>query len=193
MDILTFISKIVDSLAWPIAVALAIFLVRKQLPEIARSLKSIKYKDFEMTFEREIKAAAAEVKAALSAWDAAAKPGFVLDDASSLHVAAVSHYSQSAAMLEAWLRVESAAADFAAKFRPGSALKYPSPLKLKEMLVKAGVLDERQAEAFDSLRKIRNQLVHVVNTQFSEDIVAEYLASAEKMARYINEQTGKLP
>jgi len=192
MDILTFISKIIDSLAWPATVAIATFLVRSQLPEIARSLKSIKYKDFEMIFEREIKEAAAEVKAALSAWDAAVKPGFKFDEASSLHVAAVSHYSQSAAMLEAWLRVESAAADFAAKFQPGSALKYPSPLKLKEMLIKAGVFDARQAEAFDSLRKIRNQLVHVMNSQFSEDTVAEYLASAEKMARYITEQTGKL-
>lgn len=95
-------------------------------------------------------------------------------------------------MLEAWLRVESAAADFAEKSRPGSALKYPSPLKLKEILVKAGFFDARQAEAFDSLRKIRNQLVHVMNTQFSEDTVAEYLASAEKMARFISEQTGKL-
>ncbi|WP_426339715.1 hypothetical protein ACN9MZ_26030 [Pseudoduganella sp. S-14] len=105
----------------------------------------------------------------------------------------VSHYSQSAAMLEAWLKVESAAADFAAKRHPNSTPKYPSPLKLKEILVKAGIFNNRQADAFDALRKIRNQLVHVVNVQFDEDTVAEYLASAETMARYIAEQTKTVP
>lgn len=193
MDTLTFLSKIIESLAWPATVTVVIFSIRKQLPEIARSLKSIKYKDLEVTFERKIKEAAAEVKEALSAWDAAEKPGFMLGETSSHHTVVVSHYSQSAAMLEAWLRVESAAADFAAKLQPNSAPKYASPLKLKEMLVSARVFDKRKAEAFDSLRKIRNQLVHVMNAQFSEDTVADYLASAETMARYIAEQTGKLP
>jgi uncharacterized protein YutE (UPF0331/DUF86 family) len=193
MDIFTFISKVIDSLAWPATIALGIFLVRKQLPEIARSLKSIKFKDFEMTFEREVREAAAEVKEALSAWDAASKPGFEFESVSSQHMTSVSHYSQSAAMLEAWLKVESAAADFAAKRHPNSAPKYPSPLKLKEILVKAGIFNNRQADAFDALRKIRNQLVHVVNVQFDEDTVAEYLASAETMARYIAEQTKTVP
>lgn len=193
MDILTFVSKIIESLAWPATAILVIFLVREQLPEIARSLKSIKYKDFEMTFERDVKEAAAEVKAALSAWDAATRPGFLFGATPSQHTTAVSHYSQSAAMLEAWLMVESAAADFAAKLDPNSAPKYPSPLKLKETLVKAGIFDRRQAEAFDALRKIRNQLVHVMNAQFSEDTVADYLASAEAMAMYITEQANKLP
>ncbi|USX22503.1 hypothetical protein NHH82_10245 [Oxalobacteraceae bacterium OTU3REALA1] len=146
-----------------------------------------------MTFEKEVKEAAADVKKALPAWDAAAKPGFVMDGPSSQHTDALSHYSQSAAMLEAWLRVESAAADLAMKLKPNSAPKYPSPLKLKEVLVHAGIFDRRQAEAFDALRKIRNQLVHVVNAQFSEDTVAEYLESANAMAAYIADRSNQLP
>lgn len=193
MDILTFASKVIDSLAWPTTLIFLLFLIREQLPAIARSLSSIKYKDFELTFEKEVKDAAADVKNALPAWDAATKPGFVMHGPSSQHTAALSHYSQSAAMLEAWLRVESAAADLAMKLNPNSAPKYPSPLKLKEILVHAGIFDRRQAEAFDALRKIRNQLVHVVNAQFNEDTVAEYLESANAMATYITDRTSQLP
>jgi uncharacterized protein YutE (UPF0331/DUF86 family) len=170
-----------------------VLFVRNQLPDIARSLKSIKYKDFEMTFEREIKEAAAEVKEALSAWDAAAKPGFSFESISSQHTTSISHYSQSAAMLEAWLKVETSAAELAVRLKPDSASKYPSPLRLREILTSSGILNRRQAKAFDALRKVRNRLVHAGNVQFSEDAVAEYLASAESMAMYIAEQTRMLP
>ncbi|WP_374519438.1 hypothetical protein [Undibacterium squillarum] len=191
MDILTFLSRIIDSLAWPATVAIVIILVRKQLPEIARSLKSIKYKDFEMNFEKEVKEAAAEVRQALSEWEIAAKPDIKIDSASSQHTITVAHYSPSAAILEAWLKVESAAADFAAKLNPNSVLRYPSPLKLKEQLISAGIFDKRQADAFDSLRKVRNQVVHVLNVKFSDDTVTEYLESAEAMAQYISMQASK--
>ena len=193
MDFLTFLSKVIDALAWPATVAIVIFLVRKQLPEIASSLKSIKYKDFEMSFAKQVKEAVAEVREALPAWDAATKPGFVLDGPSSQHTTAVSYYSPSAAILEAWLKIESAAADLAVKLKPNSVPRYPSPLKLKEVLVEAGIFNRRQAAAFDSLRTIRNQVVHVPNPRFSDDTVAEYLESAEAMAKYVADQHSKLP
>ena len=50
MDCLTFLSNLIDSLAWPLAVVIVAFMLRKQLPLIFENVKKFKAGSFE--FER---------------------------------------------------------------------------------------------------------------------------------------------
>lgn len=94
MDTLTFLSSVIGSLAWPATIVVLVFALRNQLPDIVRSLKSIEYKDFKMTFERKVKEVAADVKEALPAWEAATQPGFQLGGLNHEHTTAVSQFSR---------------------------------------------------------------------------------------------------
>jgi hypothetical protein len=50
MDVLTFITKLVETLVWPgVGVGILLY-VRKELPAILRSLRKLKFKDVEMEF-----------------------------------------------------------------------------------------------------------------------------------------------
>ncbi|HHQ4702228.1 TPA: hypothetical protein ACSP3G_000603 [Aeromonas hydrophila] len=62
MDYLTFISKAIESLAWPVTIITLIFLIRKELPEIVKLLRRFKYKDIELEFGAATKAIANEIK-----------------------------------------------------------------------------------------------------------------------------------
>jgi hypothetical protein len=58
MDWLTFITKIVEALAWPGTVIVVLFLIRKELPEIARNLRKFKFKGVELEFGKAAEAVA---------------------------------------------------------------------------------------------------------------------------------------
>ena len=47
MDTLTFISKIVDALAWPGATIIIVFLLKQPLAKILLIISHLKYKDLE--------------------------------------------------------------------------------------------------------------------------------------------------
>jgi len=53
MTTLEFISNIVDSLAWPIAFAFLMVLLREPILNILPFLERLKYKDFELSFRRQ--------------------------------------------------------------------------------------------------------------------------------------------
>ena len=112
MDWLTFISKLVEALAWPSIVVVVLLFLRKELPSIVRSLRKLKFKDVEMEFGEAVKALAAETKRAVPQ----SKKDFTMMGQSAESVAArlldLSDLSPRAAILEAWLQVEAAAADY---------------------------------------------------------------------------------
>ena len=45
MSWLEFTAKIIDSLAWPASILFVLFIIRGELPVIARSLKKLKFKE----------------------------------------------------------------------------------------------------------------------------------------------------
>ncbi|ELO5035064.1 hypothetical protein LAW65_00535 [Escherichia coli] len=54
MDGLTFLASITQSLAWPLIVGAVLYYGRDDIVKIIKTLKSIKYNDFEMLFEKKI-------------------------------------------------------------------------------------------------------------------------------------------
>jgi hypothetical protein len=57
VDWLTFISSVVDSLAWPSAAITIVFVLKKPLGTLLPSLRNLKYKDLELDFGKELRKA----------------------------------------------------------------------------------------------------------------------------------------
>lgn len=185
MDWLTFLSRVIDAIAWPGTVLVVIFLVRKELPAIVRSLRRLKYKDLELEFGVTVKAVANEVKEAIPApTEPTLLPAQSNTDALA-RLQSIADISPRAAILEAWLFVEAAAADVIRKKNVARAVRYPGPQRLRDNLQQAEVLNERQLWVFESLRRLRNEAVHVPDAQFTMELGTDYINAALRMAAYL--------
>lgn len=187
MDWLTFLSKIVESLAWPSVPIAVLLIIRKELPTIAKSLRRFKYKDIELEFGESAKAIASETKEALPE---------LTDDVLLLsesktkaeaRLEAIAEIAPRAAILEAWLLVEAAAADVIQKKNLGSVSAYPGPLRLRENLQKGHILTNRQLAVFEQLRKLRNDAVHVPDAQFTKEAATSYIQPAIAMSAFLEQ------
>lgn len=185
MDWLTFLSKIIEALAWPATALVLLFVIRKELPTIARSLRRLKYKDVELEFGETAKAVATEAKEAVPAPpDTALLPGQSKSEAQS-RLETIAELAPRAAILEAWLLVEAAAADVLQKRCAQAVSSFPGPLRLRQGLQRAEVLNERQLAVFEELRRLRNEAVHVPEAQFTKPAIANYIDAALAMASYL--------
>jgi hypothetical protein len=193
MDVLTFISKLVEGLAWPLVVAGMLLYLRKELPTILRSLRKLKFKDVEMEFGEAAIALAVETRRVMP------PPKLDLEvigesgNSAADRLDAIAELSPRAAILEAWLIVEASAADLIQKKGPSSLNSTPGPLRIKQGLRRAEVLTPPQEEAFEHLRRLRNEAVHVPDAQFTAAAVSSYIESALAMAAYLKDMTLRSP
>ncbi|MFM4917770.1 hypothetical protein NRL00_09465 [Aeromonas dhakensis] len=187
MDYLTFISKAIESLAWPVTIITLIFLIRKELPEIVRLLRRFKYKDIELEFGAATKAIANEIKEVVPAIQKNMKIAGMSKSEIKLRLDAIAELAPRAAILEAWLQVEAAAADVIRQKGLGASTPYPAPLRLRESLQKSGILNTRQLAIFEQLRTLRNEAVHVPEVEFTKAAVANYIESSIAIASYLED------
>ena len=185
MDWLTFISKVIEALAWPGAFLAVLLVIRKELPVIARSLRRFKFKDVEIEFGEAAEAIATEAKDAVPP----GKPDVRLSGQSkeemATRLASIAELSPRAAILEAWLQVEAAAVDVVRKRGTTTLSSMSGPMRLRDSLFRAEVLGARQIAVFEKLRILRNEAAHVPDAQFTRESVASYVEAALSMAAYL--------
>ena len=185
MDWLTFIASIVGSLAWPSVVVGVLLFLRKELPSIVRSLRKLKFRDVEMEFGEAAKALAAETKLAVPTSGVdftilGQSYNAVLNRLNDL-----AEISPRATILEAWLLVETSAANYLGKHHDALRATYPGPLRILEGLRQAEVLTLPQEAAFEHLRRLRNDAVHTPEAEFTSKSVSNYVESALAMTAYL--------
>lgn len=191
MDLLTFIASIVESLAWPGVVIGALLYLRKELPGIMRSIRKFKYKDVEVEFGIAAKALAEETKIAVpeSSHDLLLRGQSF--DAIENRLKSLSELAPRAAILEAWLLVEATAADYLRLHAEVKLSSLAGPMRLFDGLRQVGILTPPQEAAFEKLRKLRNDAVHIPEAEFTPTAVANYIESALAMALYLDD-VGKM-
>lgn len=179
MDWLQFIASLIGSLAWPAVVLAAVVLLRRPLAALLPLLRRLKYKDIEVEFDREVRELRDEAAAVLPPLPRAV-PSTVPENA-LLELASV---SPRAAVVEAWLRVESAARRAIERrgVRPesGQAL---AGLQLTRTLRHAEILDNSARAVLDRLRMLRNQAVHAHDFAVGEESAREYVELSLALAR----------
>jgi hypothetical protein len=190
LDYLTFIASIVKSIAWPATVVVALFMVRKQLPRLARSLRKLKLKDFEVEFgeaAEELQAEAQKVLPPLSAGLLQASESKI-----SGHATLSRTGSPRGQILEAWLAVESAAHAvlLSHKFvQPGDDASASANVR---HLLNAGVLNTAQAAIMEELLVLRNRAVHLPSAEFSRADVNNYQKTAEALTEFLKSENKRL-
>lgn len=182
LDYLTFWSEVIKALAWPAVATLLIVKLRKPLLDLVPFLRKLKYKEFELEFAKEV----AELKA-----DSAERPAIDALPPESTPIREswlqeMATFSPRAAVIEAWLEVETAAVEAASSFwtQPSTASIKNFP-RLGEYLLQCNVIDHKQLNTFRKLRELRNKAAHLENLELSEKDVRSYINLATGLAAEI--------
>ena len=191
MDTVTAIVELVKALAWPASAFAIIFLLRRAILRLIDSIREgrVKYKDVEFTFKRDLEQARESIKKIETitppALPAPQEPE--IDD-----LMALAQLSPRAAVVEAWIRLEAAGAEFARKHAPAEASRQRKPSMFLDVLRRHESIPTAVMTAIQKLRDIRNRTVHTPDFQPSVDDAEEYVlltfAVVEDLRR-ISEQT----
>lgn len=147
-------------------------------------MRRLKYKELELEFAQEMSELKAEVEA-IAKEKGEDAPSIAPTSPNLLNLVA---FSTRAAIMEAWLEVETASVAVASSFWGGSPNKtFKNMPKLGEYLLQCKVIDEKQLSVFNKLRQLRNKAAHAQDLDLSENDARFYVQLASDLARHIRE------
>lgn len=183
MDWLQFVASVVGSLAWPATVIGGFFILKNPLSMLFPFVERFRYKDFELEFRKSLQDLAEKSRD---------EPPFPVAEplpaaSSRDKLYSLAEISPRSAILEAWLLVETAAAETIQKrsLSPAEKASGLAPLRIGDILRRGGVLGPAQMEIFNRLRELRNKAVHIGDSTFHLQEVKEYIDLASSLASRI--------
>jgi hypothetical protein len=184
MDVLTFLSELIKAVAWPLTAVVLVALLRKPIVELIPLLRRLKYKELELEFAQEVSELKAEAEA-IAKEKGEEVPSIASTSSNLLNLVA---FSTRAAIMEAWLEVESTGVTVASSFwgqSPNDAFR--NMPKLGEYLLQCKVIDEKQLSVFNKLRQLRNKAAHAQDLDLNENDAKSYVQLASDLAKHIRE------
>lgn len=183
MDFMTFLSEVIKSLAWPVTVLLILHLFRESLSKLLLGLTKFRWKELEMEFKdklNEAKAEAAELPVPQSSTESQLQtPAPTQEDIQLAEIA------PRAAIIEAWLKVQSAASKAAAPFATGVASPPPFT-RIGLILYQQGIIDSKALNVFNKLRELRNRAAHFEEFTITKEEALDYAKAAESLVQSIS-------
>ena len=207
MDWMTFVVGVLKAITWPAALLLLALWLRKPIRDLVPLLRKLKVKEFELEFAQAV--AQLEMdgqpevgEPAASSTTSATDEGRFPESRIAAPVGAPTGASKSrredevlrlallsprAAIMEAWVEVEAAAAETAASFwGPNNRPDMFRPMaRLGEYLLQCKVIDAGQLVAFNKLRELRNKAVHAEELNIGVDETRRYVELAFALAKHI--------
>lgn len=185
MDCLTFVSNLIDSLAWPVVVLFSVYWLKDAISQRLKGLKKIKWGDNEAEFAEGLEAAKKEASEidlpTEEELEQTEQPGDARVRQVLLDLAKM---SPEGAVVQAWREVERAAIDLH-KARGGKATpERNSVSQLIELEWRDGV-DDSTRLLVRRLRELRNQAAHASEDQISPAIASEYVHLALSIAEVL--------
>ena len=164
MDILTFISSLVDSLSWPAAIVLLVCLLRQPLSDLLPNLQRIRYRGVELDFRDELEklegqAKTAGLRVSEELQERETEPR-TSDDSIADAARLVTDFPEPAVGV-AWLAVEHELMQ--AVMRMAISPDYPpynSAARNVALLHEHGCIDADTRGVLDRMRRLRNAAVH---------------------------------
>ena len=181
MDTLTFISKLIEFTAWPIAAIALVAMLRSEIKLLLPHIKKLKAGPVEAEFEREVK----ELQATAQAEPQLLPPSEGLTPEWHMLLQLVQVNPRSA-VLEAWRGIE----DAAVRVIQNKALFVPpreaySPLAVIRTLNKENVLSSEEVSLYHELRSLRNQAAHAQDFSPTTDAALSYIELASGLRRVL--------
>lgn len=183
MDWLTFISKLVGDLAWPLVLGIVVFRLRRPIEDAIRLVSKVKVSGVEVEFNKKLEAAKEEA-------ESLPKPAILIEDKSRStddHIARLAQVSPRAAVLEAWRFVEVAALECAKR------LYGDTKFRNKTMTFAAiGLLEryenfpENVAALMKRLRSLRNEAAHASEFALTTESALDYTRLASQLVENLN-------
>jgi hypothetical protein len=183
MDILTFLSNIINSLAWPLTLVIAILLLRKPLRELFPFIQKLKYKEIEIEFGRQVK----EVRKELAEKLAPMEGKLELTITEDKEVVRLAEISPRYAVMEAWRRVELAALDAARKLGGDAFRNKTFTFKAIGFLERQEKLDRSIISTLRDLRGLRNQAAHAPEFALTKESAIDYSMAADSVIKYLHQ------
>jgi hypothetical protein len=174
MDTLSFIAAVTEALAWPLATLGIALLFRKQLVDLLRTIKKGKVGPAEFDFEREIKAIESVASGLPSA-------------ASQPHAAIEATANPRGAILDAWIKLEDHAIDYAlrndlvrptARRNPGGAVRG---------IINSGHLSDLNRQVLEQLKELRDLAAHDPDFNPNPDSVLTYVRLAADIGQQLQQ------
>ena len=199
MDRLTFLAKLVESLAWPLGAIILVLLLREDIRKIAPWIKKLKAGPVEAEmFERkveELKEAVAAESSPTSApaptataTPAPAQPPVetlttkLPSSASKEFLFMLAEMHPRSAIVEAWLRVEAAARAVLAE-RLGD--RTISPSNVARTLLTNGLITKDQEHLYGKLLRLRNTAAHLDDFKPSVESATDYIELADSLQSHL--------
>ena len=182
MNNVEFISKLIDSLAWPFTVLLGLFFLRKPIRIIISSLKMFKYGEIEIKFSEGIRQLEKKVNSKIPSGENTQKISLLRDK-----VFEIIKISPKYAIIEVWneIEVEIMRILTAKKIKIDPSIK-KKPIKLAEKLFKENIIDKTQRDIIVEMRKLRNEAAHYEKAEITGEIALRYLDSGSKTMMSLN-------
>jgi hypothetical protein len=170
VDTRTFITRLVEALAWPTVVLLLAFTLRRHITRLLSLVSKLRAGPVEAEFAREVQ----ELRQEVGVEAAATRPGPLTDQ--QLQLFQLARVSPRAAIIEAWQLVDFAARDLINKRGLTIAAKVQeSPLALGRLLAQHSLLEPVDIDLFNQLRRLRNEAIHARNFDPSEEAALNYI------------------
>jgi len=181
VDWLTFISKVIGSIAWPAVLVGVIVWLRKPLLRLAGSLRSAKYKNVELEWGQKLEQLEGKADQAKLP-EPGERPAWVYESPDDWtfgdYIERLAPISPRAAISEAWRHVETALKE--AGRRIGNASPRHS-YQLARFLQEQNRLPRDAAALVEDLRGLRNQAVHSDDADISPERAIEFGRLAERV------------
>lgn len=176
-----YLARIIEALAWPLTVLLAIFLLRKPLTDLLPHFKRLKYKELELEFEQSLENLRKRSHESRQRHEIDAPA----EDENDFYLQEVKQLSPRAAILESWIGLETSAVSTAQHFKIVQADKRLPFVKILQELLLSGVISEENVAIINELRALRNKAAHEISFPITEDEAAKFMSVARDQAEII--------
>lgn len=183
MDWKQFFASMIASAAWPTAIVILGFALRKHLASLVSLLSRVRYKDFEAEFNQE----SLELKAKSIVAISQDKQDLSYIEKESAHLLKLANLSPRGAILEAWRMVEDSVSKHTSVIwkkrseEEGANYMWSQSSEIP-FLLKEGVIDEAQFSLLQKLKELRNIAVHSSNSELESVNAEDYILSALRIA-----------
>jgi len=185
MDTLTFVAKVIDALAWPVATVVLVALLRREIKALLPFVKRLKAGPLEAEFERELQELRTVVESQVA--PPPAEKQLSPQEQKLLQLADINPRS---AILEAWQGVEASARRLV--YERGLYVAGPESRPLFDVyraVSKSGLVPVEDMVLFNELRSLRNQAAHVEDFNPTKEAALHYVQLAnrlrEKLERHV--------
>ena len=166
--------QLLDVLVWPSVVLFVIVVFRGSLQELFSFIEKIKYKDFEVSFRNRLQKIPEEV-------------GFDPENLpeGDVRLTKLLEASPSAAVMEAWIDIESAARKKVQDLAP-TKTTFKNILQRPVLYLEhIGALTPSTAKALGELQALRNEVAHTRDQKLSKEDALSYISISAAMLKKI--------